>query len=66
MRESNGPPWRDLPEKGGYRCNIMQEKPVKLRPCESGLPAIWQAGLGQGALEYWNTGPPWRDFQERF
>jgi hypothetical protein len=46
-----------LPEKGWYRCNILQEKPVNLRPCESGLPAIRQAGLGQGfnqmTIEYW-------------
>ena len=38
-----GLPWRDSAGKGLYRYNILQERPVKLRPCES--------GLGQGIME---------------
>jgi len=50
---NNGPPC-DLPGKSWYHRNIVQEKPVKLRPCQSGLPVpiiSEQAGLGQGMLE---------------
>jgi len=53
---NGGPPWRDLPNKGSYRCNILRTEPVELQPCKSGLPTIRQAGLGQGVLEQWNNG----------
>ena len=29
---------------------------MQLSYCMPGLPAIWQAGLGQGMMGYWNVG----------
>jgi len=50
------PPRRYMPVKSCYRCNTSEAEAVKLWPCKSGLPAIWQAGLGQVAMEYWSDG----------
>jgi len=43
-----GLPWRELPETCFCHCNISQTEVVEIKHCKSGLPTIWQAGLGQG------------------
>jgi len=43
-----GPPWRDLIGKYLYRGDVSEKKPVEIWLFKTGLPAIWQAGLGQG------------------
>ena len=44
---------RDLLETCCCFCDILETEAVEIKHCTSGLLAIWQAGLGQGMLEYW-------------